>query len=330
LPTSLPDEVSLSWAINQPRGQAAQMIIRLLAKLVETPPDEMPLEVRSKLEAMFSTASDGADATTLVLSSQVSWFAYIDRDWTLEVVIPTFSWSAEGASPSKAWAGFLEWGRWSNVLFETTLVEELRRGYTFVKEHIPRSLGRFTKHHAYMFREQPTDRMENWADDFLRAATDEGRAGWAHEVARSLTDNPEDASRSWAGLVRYWRRRIQSEPVALSAGESAGLFDWVLIPGIPFQEASDLFLQSPPPTSSWHIEHELEELPIERYPGESAAVILHVLSGSVSETRWDYSTIIEIARRIAVLNVEAARSLLLKLGTLGSAEALEVERRLSG
>jgi hypothetical protein len=321
LPTKEPSETSLSWALNTPRGKAASFVINLLSKVDLPQGKGIPVSVQSHLDRMFATASDIGDASSLVLSSQVAWLMYLDPDWTSRTVIPLFRWKSDSVTAAKAWAGFLDWGRWSSALFDSDMVDEIRTSYVHVVQSIPQSVRRYIEHHAYLFRE-PLQGSASWSDEFLRHAPDDERAEWLREVARSLKDGSDEPREVWDILRRYWRRRIGGEPVEISREESAGFFEWLFLPGVPFDEGAELFLNGPSPMSSWRINQDLDDLPISDFPNHSGRVILHLIAGSVEEARWNFTDLIAIAEDLWSSEPAISRSILLRLGELGNAAAL--------
>ena len=230
--------------------------------------------------------------------------------------------------PRQAWAGFIDWGRWSTPLFNSAVPEYLRTGFGRFDRLLPSGVPRFIEHHAYVFWDQAQSNADHWPDDFIQNSTERLRADWAREVARSLNDKPTEAKEAWPILRRYWERRLRADPLRISSEEASGLFEWLFLPDIPFREAAALYVTGPCPISSWPLRNEMTDLPFDEFPSEVGQIVLHVLCGPIEETRWDFAEIITLAQRIAPSDVATARAILLRLGELGSSSALDARSAL--
>lgn len=99
---------TIDHAINGPIGMCAEA---LLAALSQEEPQEgsgIPVDIRKRLERLYSVPGEGADHAIAICMRQLNWIMYVDPIWAKERLIPLLVLDHPHSEP--AWNGLLASG----------------------------------------------------------------------------------------------------------------------------------------------------------------------------------------------------------------------------
>lgn len=100
---------TVSYASYGPIGNATEGLIRALNALNLDQGQEIPEEIKSRLEQLVSSLGEGGDHAIAILTQQISWLYYLDPQWVQKQIMPWFSFEHPASEP--AWNGYLSAAR---------------------------------------------------------------------------------------------------------------------------------------------------------------------------------------------------------------------------
>jgi hypothetical protein len=325
----------LERAINEPAGQLATFFLHSLSAARSAGAEQgIGGERWVLLESMLTGESYSDGLARAVLASQTHFLHSVDREWTVEMLLPIMIWGHNPIKARQAWDGFLSWGR-----LNPTLVDDLLPMYESLFPHLSafdRLRDRFSEHLSIVaFLSGVGPVSEGWLLRFVREADGKDVEAWTQFVThqlRSMSD--EGRERAWAGWIDpYWRLRIAGNPRAISDEEAKGMAEWPLHLPTLFEDAVDRVCSGPAAGADGLIFYSLEQTDLpERYPAAVTRLAGHVLTGQ-SRPFWHCDHALGVGHRVAAApsvpreDIQGLVDQLLRLhcqgaeGILGSSEA---------
>jgi len=209
--------------------------------------NRLPDGYRERLNAILSDEHLAAQAGQMVLGSRVQFFYNIDPEWTLERLLPYFSWDEEGVG-RRVWIGHLFTGLPLGPGLAEVMKEACRSTFSRVTGESEEFRRRFAKLVAGLATSDAIDPMEGgWLPQYLAEAK-EDRVRWANEMATILRDSdPARVEQIWNDWLRdYWRLRLDGKP-SLTPKEIGRMVNWLPDLEPVLDEAVEMVIQGQPP-----------------------------------------------------------------------------------
>jgi hypothetical protein len=131
-------------------------------------------ERKALFESMLIGESYSHGLARAVLASQAHFLHSVDREWTVEVLLPVMNWEGDLLKARQAWDGFLSWGR-----LNPTLVDDLLPMYESAFPHLSvfeRLRDRFAEHLSVVASLASARPVETgWLLRFVREGRRQGR-----------------------------------------------------------------------------------------------------------------------------------------------------------
>lgn len=238
----------LSTAINRPAGVLVEFWINGLSLLTKTITQEDRNLPKYYLERFIDVITENSRIGGLgrsVLASQIAFIYSLDKNWTIEHIVPLFS-SNDDLKFMQVWDGFLVWGRLNDKLVESmmpTFQSALPRLISANKDRRQRFLEFYT---AIAVFHVDDPRPTFLATLFSLAVTDDLTyfSQFMRMYLRQMSSSVrQDLWSRW--LKDYWEERLNSIPKTLIESESRNMLDWVLYLEDQYVEAVQLAIRLP-------------------------------------------------------------------------------------
>lgn len=315
----------LGQAINHPSGWLAQFWTRVVAYDWNTAGDDwdgIPQPLQRELERLLVDDDPRATLAQPVLASRVRLLYAADPNWTLEQVLPMFTWD-DPARSERAWHGYLYWGRPTPPLLNAGLLDGYLRTAMRAEtlpDELQDQLGRHFAGIALSGEPEPT----TWIARFTASAPSALRVQWIDQVTWMLRDLPDNAVEDqWSHWMKgYWTDRVRGIPGPLSGEEASAIAVWPLRLTDSIQEAVDLAVRTPAGVGH----RGLTDWPDEKVdldPRSIATLLRHLLAHTDGEF-WECHRVRELVQRLKdklpPLDLTPIREEALRLGCLKAAE----------
>jgi len=279
----------LGYAINHPGGKITEIWIHLLSKRLKAGEDSSNIfrDYEGRFETVLSDKSLAGKLGRVILSSQMHFLYAANKAWTEAKIFTLLDWSKNEDEATRAWDGYLKWGRWSNgmlpkllPLYRMTYKDHLGKLTTELIKDLCRHLASI----ALYGSSNPLDK--GWLLDFIKSVDAQSRVTWAAALGGQMGGiDPEVAKGIWERWLRkYWHDRSTGVPVPLSQAEVEQMIGWIVDLKIVFDEVVDQICDYPaPPLHNTRLYHDLakEELIIANYRS-IAKLLLHLLPTSAT------------------------------------------------
>jgi hypothetical protein len=326
----------LTLAINHVGGRAALVIIHALSKLRQLGGDSwkgIPAETKRWLGDMARSGSIEARRARTVLASELHFFFSIDKDWTIEVLIPLFSWDRDRTTAELAWSGYLSVGKWNDGILEA-LLPSLEASLSRIATDLSEVRDEFAVRLAGMALFASVDPWHGgWLTKFVRDSDPLSLESWASAMGREIRRLKADAVvatwKRW--MLDYWTERSTGVPRPFTQGELANMLDWVpgLRPVLP--EVVELFCRQPVqlPEHSLFL-FSLRDNPIPRDLAAPMARLLDHLLRCAKSLGYDCLSAALITRGLHDAGAERSvvRAIVESLASLGCPEAVQLRTDL--
>ena len=186
-------------AINHPVGHTTQAVLRWWYRRSLEDSQRLPEEIKGIFTELCDTRIDGFRHGRLVLATRVIPLFRVDRDWTMENLVPLFDWQRSEAEARAAWQGFLG----SPQLYRP-LMEELKSTFLDTARHYPQ-LGRYERQYASLLAFAALDPGDTFTSPELAVATRSLPPAGLHHSAQALVRALEGAGDQAAD---YWSNRV--------------------------------------------------------------------------------------------------------------------------
>ncbi|MFI5909851.1 hypothetical protein [Dactylosporangium sp. NPDC051541] len=282
-------------AINRPAGHIADFWIRAVHAdwtAAGDAWDGLPPEVRQPLETVLSGVEQPTWLAQTVLTSRLSFFFAADRSWCERFLLPLMRWTGDQEQAVRAWTGYLAIGRITDDLFEAGL----RDAYLDTVVHagrFPANLGRVLLAHLAAIVVYSSRDPLTWVDVFTARADDEQRVAWIDEVADNLARlEPDAVEQQWQRWMRrYWERRLDGVPTALTKGEASALVSWVPLLTASLEAGVNLATRHPAGFNERRMFDGWSDERLVRQPALFARLLAHVLKATTRPI-WDLERVI--------------------------------------
>ncbi len=304
----------LGLAINHAAGRAMMAWIRALGRARALGADSWtgpPDPDRGRLERVIEASGVSADRARTIIASQGHFLFWLDADWWRAVVLPLFDWTAYQTRAAQSWSGYLQWGRWSDALFEAML-PFYEQTYGRLGAELPdlghQLAGRLVGTALYA---APDPWHGGWLVRFITGADDSARATWAgHDPGRAARPRARrgGARVKQDGWRDFWSDRLTGAPRVLSEGELQAMLEWVPRLEPVLDEAVALVERAVVPLpehASIFFQLERSGL-VARRPTTVARFVRHLLKGATHLT-WECQQVDALVR--ALVDAEADRGI---------------------
>ncbi len=238
----------LSTAINRPAGVIVEFWINGLSLLSKTTAQEDRNLPQYYLERFIDVINENSKIGGLgrsVLASQIAFIYSLDKNWTIEHVVPLFS-SNDDLKFMQAWDGFLVWGRLNDKLVESmmpTFQPALPRLISANKDRRQRFLEFYTAIAVF----HVDDPRPTFLATLFRLAVADDLTYFSQFIGMYLRQMSSSVRQDlWSRWLKdYWEARLNSIPKNLIESESRNMLDWVLYLEEQFVEAVELAIRLP-------------------------------------------------------------------------------------
>ncbi|PWR11823.1 hypothetical protein DKT69_25675 [Micromonospora sicca] len=279
-------------AINRPAGQLAQFWVRAVSADWTAAGDAwegLPSELRRPLEAMLGGPNGPTWLAQPVLTGQLAFLFGADRPWCTQFLLPLMAWAgdADKDRPVRTWTGYLTTGRITDDLFEAGL----RNAYLDAIEQadrLPDDLRRALPAHLAAIAVYGSTDPLTWVEEFTARAEEEQRIRWMTEVADTLGNlAPDIVEQQWQRwMQRYWQRRHNSVPTALTFGEASALATWIPWLTDSLAVGVDLATRHRAGLTEHHTLDDWTDERLAQAPALFARLLAHLLTGTTPPI-WD-------------------------------------------
>jgi hypothetical protein len=283
----------LTRAINHVGGVVAEIWLKALSRRRRMAEDKwsgLPPAYRDRLQRAVTGGTSAAQMARVVLGAQVQFLHTLDREWTIEHVVPLFDWDRDRRRAGQAWAGFLQWGRFSEPVAQEML-PYLKQCFAMTAADLKGHREGLAVRLAGLALYSDIHPLESgWLMQFVQSADVETRSMWAARIAAELDalDNKakDEAWTRW--IRRYWQDRTTGAPSPFADEEIEQMVDWALALGPHLAGAVDLLERRPIHVSQHStLLYTLRDSPLLRAePRSLARLLLHVMRG-IGALSWD-------------------------------------------
>lgn len=276
----------LNQAINHPAGRLAQFWTSVIQHEWTADREDwtgLTVDLVERLSVLVDDGSLNGDMARTVLGANLHFFFAADREWTVSQLLPLFDWEGHPDEARYLWGGFLVWGRFTEEMLESGLLDFYLQTCKHRGELPGDDLrGQLTKHLADMALFTTSSPMA-WLADFVVASDESSLIDWTRAVAWRLREmSPDDRAAQWGRWIKdYWTSRAESLPRPLTLGESSSMAEWVLVLTSHLSEAVALLTRSsaPMPTHGSFLRH-LSEADLAQEPDVWERLLTHLLKSS--------------------------------------------------
>jgi hypothetical protein len=223
----------LFLAINHVTGRATMLALRNAAKrhadagLAWTGLSE---DERARFSQALNGDGPGAEASRVILGSQMASLYALDASWSVAHIAPLFDWTRDAGHAEQAWQGYVGWGQWNDAVLGT-LLPALLESFGHLESGLLAVRDEFCQRLAGMAVYSSINPLTSeWLPRFIADTTPDTRARWAAAVGQELQGVPPNAGLSlWqAWMDEYWTRRLAGLPLPLADQERLRMTEWVV------------------------------------------------------------------------------------------------------
>jgi hypothetical protein len=320
----------LLQAINNDGGKITLLWLQMLSKErqeLEKVAQKIPNYYQVNFNKILEEKDYQAELARVILCSQLNFLFSLDPNWTRENIIPLFGWKTEKKQAQQAWCGFLMWGKCNGQI-----LSDLMPLYKQTFSHLVVDLN--YRENARLFCNQivailiyasPSSFDEGdrgklaFISDFIKQVNPTIRKQFAWTISSSLREIKDDVIKNlWnKWLKAYWEERNIGRPLALESGEIEEMIIWLTYLKPVFNEAVDLFCESPIFADSRLIDSfgvrqlEKDQYYTMLYPESLSKLLLHLLK-NISLNKISYFNEVEKIFR-QLINTEVSRGELRKI-----------------
>ena len=260
----------LGVAINRPQGDLALSVLHLASgwrKRHRSDGAPLPAEMLELMRTMMAGGSPAKNFARVVLASQLHFFFAVDEQFTIEEILPWFSWQRHPGEAVQAWDGYLAWGRIYPKLLER-LLPIIRE--TFAKLEAlgdrRKRFSEFVAHCALLPESKPLE--GGWLEQYFQKASSEDRNHWATWLAGQMRNLDSTIIRDvWGRWLHRWlAARLTTGFPRFTEEELAAYYGLVLaLPADLVAEAIAMLCDAPAPARQfdllfWRLEERAREL----------------------------------------------------------------------
>ncbi len=246
-------ETNRSWlntAINTPGGLLAEFWINALLKSTtypsENPELRFPEEFRGAFVKMLVARNEQTAMARVILAGYLHVFVALDREWTIEHLLPLMDFNRDREEANRVWDGFLHVGQISLDIFDQ-MRPLYKEAISNISDNQPWRIESFSDHIAFISLYFLLNPLEDWLWDFIEKRPKSFHEKMAKSIATHLPRLGEAKTKiiwnSW--LKKYCQQRVMGSPVPLTSDEYGYMLAW--LPSLPlvFDDAVDVLLKAP-------------------------------------------------------------------------------------
>lgn len=206
-------------AINHPVGHVTEAILRYWYKQGLEDNQGLIDPIRGILTSLSNLEEAKFRHARVLLSAHVIPLFRVDKEWTVQHLIPLLDWGINPAEARRSWEGFL----WSPRLFRP-LLEEIKESFLATARHYE-SLGSHAHQYAAILTFASLEPDDVFSRAELAEATGqlpfEGLSHVASTLVRAVEGAGDQRGEYWANRVmpylqRIWPKTAQVGPVGVS------------------------------------------------------------------------------------------------------------------
>ncbi len=277
----------ISRAINRPAGIIVEFWLNGLSMLVRGTSEAeriMPENYRHWFTLVVQDVTSKGGMGRSLLAGQTAFLFGLDREWTLENIIPLFS-EKDRQKFAQAWDGFLVCGR-----LNTALVDTLLPAFIAAIPRLSADIGnrsqRFIEFYTALAVFHVSDPTEQLLPALFQQGSLDDRLAFASHLKYFLRQMQQPAKQQlWNGwLRRYWQGRLQGVLTKLEDTEIRNMLEWLPHLGEAFPEAVDLVVRGP----AIRVQHSnaLYELRkselVTQFPNDTAELLIYLSNCTIS------------------------------------------------
>lgn len=319
----------LGRAINHPAGKLAEFWIQIVSTEWETAGDRwsgLPAELSQPLEQMLARNDLSGAMSETVIASQLRLLHGADPGWANRHVLPLLDWATPERA-ERAWHGFLTWGRPTPPLLKAGLLHHYMDTVEHTGQMSERLQDQLARHLAGIAT-SPDPPPQEWIYRFTAVADEKLRISWLDAIGWMLHDLPTDEVTSqWDGWIRkYWIKRRETVPCALSVQESSVMAGWLPDLGPRVPDAVEILAKSPASfDDNRSLLKELRDAAdlLDAHPGPIARILAQMLENTKSQLRGCgllRDVVAKISAEAAPDHLNLIRTHALRTGCSGAAE----------
>lgn len=259
----------------------------------------IPSETQAQLEVLLASDDARSALAEVMLASKVQFFFDADRGWCEDHVLPLLGWTDQ-VRAQRTWSGYLTRGRWNDQLLTAGMLENYRAAaihFDVFREDLRRQLCSHLARVALFSELDPLPWMKSLTADVEDTAQ---RVEWMNQVTWMLNDLPANAvEHQWQRwMQQYWRGRLDSIPLQLTADEASAMAAWVVYLTDSIGEGVALATAHPAGLREHsRILHKMDNDRIHRAPAEFTKLIAHLTQGT-QPPFWDCRFLANILPRL--------------------------------
>ena len=337
-------------AINNDGSKITLLWLRMLSK-EQQDLEKVNQKIPNYYQINFNKILEGEDYQAelgrVILCSQLNFLFSLDSNWTRINIIPLFTWKTEKKQAQQAWRGFLMRGKCNEQM-----LSDLMPLYKQNFSHLVVDLN--DHENARLFCNQivtiliyasPSSFDAGnqgklaFISDFMKQVSPTIRKQFAWGISLFLIGIKEDVIKNlWnEWLKNYWKERNIGKPLALESGELEEMITWLMYLKPVFNEAVDLFCESPiSADNSFLKSHPVYQLGEDEdyfmlYPETLTKLLLHLSKNTSRNQILYFNYIVKIFRKL--IDTEVSRGELHEicdeLSRLNCPNALELSQLLN-
>ena len=190
---------AITRAINHPVGQVTNALLDWWHRRSLEDGQGLPYEIETTFTELCDTQSDNFRHGRVLLASRVILLFRVDRDWTINKLLPHFDWQRSTTEASASWQGFL----WSPRLYPP-LMKEIRQDFLNTAMHYT-ELGELGRQYASLLTFAALNLDDTFTTDQLATATLSLPLNGLQNAARALVQALESAGDQ---RTEYWTNRV--------------------------------------------------------------------------------------------------------------------------
>lgn len=194
-----PTDDPVGKAINHPVGQATQAVLHFWYRQQLADNQGLPDRISAILSRVSDRKVEAYRHGRVILAQAVITLFRVDRDWTLQNVLPLFDWNASHGEARMAWEGFL----WTPRIYFPFLAA-IKNEFLATAMHY-RELRKHSEQYAAFLTFTALEQADTFSRNEFSRATAELPVEGLHRSARALLDALKGAGEQ---APEYWRNRI--------------------------------------------------------------------------------------------------------------------------
>ena len=297
------DDDWYSTAINDTAGKAVESLCFVADALRKTNHLDQKIlnSLEDSLEKLSKLQTNSGMCAATICGRMLSFLFGLDSDWARKSIIPLLDWTTPTAAAT--WHGYVHSTVYLKCLPD--LLPHYRASYGKLSDELKKVNEAFVCHIVVVAFHYWTDPHD--ADNlpvFIREADDSQRRMFASKVQEYLQKlTPDQIHHHWeTWLKRYWKSRIDGDPVQLQGKEIGAMAGWPLSLEPVVNEAVDLAIKMPPGdlNADFPCHNISRYFVIDRQPAPIAKLQLYILQSQSALGWFRFQPIEDTVKKLAL------------------------------